>query len=1706
MEAGCSNLSDVASLIVTAVSLIILSIITLSTAVHFQRNSKYPEVKNLIIIILLVPNLIGWTAWVEMLLGKRVRSMEFLINLFKAIITACFLLYIERILGWVQYDDRNSYSEDRKHHVLLNATTHRYLCRQAHPVKSIEQAKSFLFRIRITVFQLCTLLVILGIIGLTMVIATGNYELTDPTQNSIIEYFSIAQILSAIIALIGFGKIIVYASKIPEMQRFDLLSKFIVIELAMFFTEIQPLIILAFANNGLIASSSQNSSTSIASYTTSLLLVSEMNIMSALLLKVFPLADYEKHPGKFTQEVDTFRTVFSKENKISEEEEEEETPRIIERNDSEYCYSLINELCGKIEDLQRQMIGRESPEEERQALFEGFKDIKEMVESFRKENIDEEKAVWEMERDNLMQIINDLQEELDHNRLIISKQEIIDKLKHDLERNVNTYARNEVTNINLTDKSNEMSVRLTRMEKELYAPRECKHNINFASTEVIHLNQVIAAKQEKIEKYKENIKSVNDTMQQRERKIEEFEKIIRTSDYQIKVLNEQINDLKKYLHEKETHMKQEREEQRQKLNHTEEELNLILTENQALTKKLYLTSKSVQSTKEEEFYNLMLGPENLESEKLLHKSETLTKIISKIKGECGEDEEAENRRMKKNENDYWCSLINELCLKIEDLQRQLMEKESSDKIHMFEGLKDAKERSENLKKENIDEEKAKWETERADLKQIINNLQEELEQNRLILLKQKNIDILKPDLEIDQEEYAKNEIVTKTLTEKLNGMSEQLASVEKALYESQECKHNLDIASAEIIHLQNAIVDKQDEIDGYQKNLNYLKEALLEKKNTIESFDKAIRTSDYQIKIFNEQVYELKKSLSDKEIHMIQEKEVQKKTIKALEEELALILSENQDLKKELHLAKTSAQSIKEEEFSKSRLETENFESKISSLTSLLKKQRDQHSNLESQLQASELRTKEISAKQQFYQETIENCRAVITELRTKQESHESLTKDYQNSLSSIEQLNAMTYSLKSEIHSLKDTIHSLESFKSDNEFYKNLYQSTLQDLERKNKSKIDLELLLKSNLNQEKNSLSLQISKLAQALDAADAQTSEYRIQMSHQQQEFDKERDELLINFFNHKKRISQLERKLKTQEEFMENELESSQRELYSFSDQVKNLNIQNESYKQEIERLASLNAVLKQQLSAKELEICDLSQDRNIQVNFIQEKIIYENQIEEIQKNLKNTLERLKELVSEKECLREELSTKHAELQSLSEEFITFQSQVFETEKTTPFATSELSERLHSISMNEPSLSNSIKSPQDLIILESISPNTINFLLDNVSKLRKETPMAYKSVWKLFEAIMIDKCKMDRIELSMSRYPRTMTEYMLDFVYIHYGLKTLALKQLKALTISLELLYKQNHPYGILFCRFLGLFHPRPLPDRISIYLLMVQERFMELTSHVKHWPNSLLQNYEIIQNGGQASIIDVMELVRRICGNNRDVGERIITAIHKNPINRIEFTLLKICGCIARMGKTSEFILEILNAEKTKNQDFIDGIRDTLDLWLTKEELEDLCLHIDNENTGFITIKSWHSKVNFADFADMMYSTTAMINKSDFLNSLVDEYEYEVVQDYYRLKQMIKCPVTNQVMMANVLLEIDHNLEQEDLVSLYEEAMEEDGRVGGVSPNAICAVVLKHNIGGYGVGVFDFYSIENRLDYISNEEIRTEMWKGYRRIE
>ena len=781
------------------------------------------------------------------------------------------------------------------------------------------------------------------------------------------------------------------------------------------------------------------------------------------------------------------------------------------------------------------------------------------------------------------------------------------------------------------------------------------------------------------------------------------------------------------------------------------------------------------------------------------------------------------------------------------------------------------------------------------------------------------------------------------------------------------------------------------------------------------------------------------------------------------------------------------------------------LENKITSLTSLLKKQREQSTTLEVQLQTSELRNEEIAEKLVISQENSATYRAALSELKLKLEHYDELTQDYQRSLTTIEQLSSTIDSMKSEIQALKEVIRNLESFKKDKEFYEQQYHNSLKELESTNKLKrnLELEVVLMSTLKTENETLAGQISKLTDALENSKAQISEYRNNYNQQENDFYKERDELLYTIDKNKKEILQLERKLKNQEDYLDNELEANQREKEKLSDQVKNLMSQNEIYKQEATRLNNLHIALKNQINAKEVEISELSQEKELQITQEQFKKIYENQIEAIQNNLKQTEERMKNIIEEKDYLREELASKQSELQAISEDFQALQNQIYESDKRKSFTSPEVVERLIYSPVSNHSLESSARSAHDMIIIESISPNFTNPLLENVSKLRKEPPMTYKNVWKLFEAMMIDKCKMDRLELAMGRQPRTMTEYMLDFVYLHYGLKSLALKQLKALIASLEQLFKAGHPYGVLFCRFLGLFHPRPLPYQLSIYLLIVQELFLGLANKVKEKPTNFSQTYEIAQYGGQASVIDIMELIQKVCRTNREVGERMIAAMHKDRIDNVELSILKICGSMARMGKNTDFIFDILSAERSgqglEYQDFIDGIRYTLNIWVTQEEAEDLCRYIDSEDTGLVTFDDWYQKVNFVELADKMYSKTAMITKADFLNALVDEYEYEVVQDYYLLKQMIKFPVLNQAMMSNILLKIDPNLEEDDLVKLYEEAREQDREtIGGICPNALCVIALKHNIGGYGVGMFDVYSLDSSLPKTSTEGVRTEL--------
>lgn len=1068
--------------------------------------------------------------------------------------------------------------------------------------------------------------------------------------------------------------------------------------------------------------------------------------------------------------------------------------------------------------------------------------------------------------------------------------------------------------------------------------------------------------------------------------------------------------------------------------------------------------------------------------------------------------EAEIAKLKEHDNtDYYVGLVNELCGKIEDLRTQLSEKEGAEEEKKVLGrtLEEIKGEVDGFKKQNMRERKER-DLERNQTQQIIKSLELEIEKKNRVLAQQANIDVLKSDNERLSEELVRTEMAKKHLSEKLTEMGEKIAKLEKNLLFAQEDKHNLDLANSELKHLKSQLASRQEDIDKQVVTIKALKEALNEKENRIEEFENICKFSENKIRKTNEQLEELRKDQGVKELMGLKEKDEFKVRLEGKEEEIKMLSGQIIDLEKELEVVRKSAHAEKSEEYANLKEEAEILENKVSSLNNMVKKQRENNSKLELDLENSVQAKEHIEKKWAQSKETVEHQKVIIDDLSSKAQELLDLHKAHNKALEVIQTLQNQVDSLNLEIQQLKEALRLLESSKKEKDFYEGQYQNSLKELESLNSKarKLELENVLLSNLQSENSALHEQINHNNTSLDQARQQLNEFRATFNTRESEHEREKDELLYTLNKSKKELQNLEKQQKTQEDYLTNEIENIQREKESLEDTLKNLNSQNEVFKREIDRLENMQKFYKNQSDLQSAEIAALSEGQKLKHSFDGEKKAFEGQIENIKKSLAEANRNLQQVLEEKDYLRKDLASTQNELQQVSEEYANLQNQVYHERKAS--GGQDYAENMMLSPLSNRSLESSARSAQDFVIIESMVPAYGNAILDNVSKLKKEPPMTYKNVWKLFEDIMTDKCKMDRLELAMGRQPRTMTEYMLDFVYLQYGLKSLALRQLKSLIASLEVLYKQGHPYGTLFCRFLGLFHPRPLSFQISIYLLIVQEKFLECSSKLKEKkPANFSQAYEIMQYGGQASIIDLLDLIQKICRNNREVGERIITAMHKERPDRVELSILKICGCMARMGKTSDFIFEILNAERRgpglEYQEFIDGVRYTLNIWVTQEEAEDLCRYIDNEDTGYITFDSWYQKVNFVEFAEKMYSKVAMITKSDFLNALVDEYEREIVDDYRVLKSLIRYPVLNQNSMATFLLQLDPNLDEEDIFRLYDEAREQgEQSLAGISPHSVCVVVLKHNIGGYGVGMFDVYDLDLEQPKTSTEGVRTEL--------
>lgn len=108
-----SSLWENSAVGVTAVILIISTIIALYQIYVFGKNLKYKSAQIPCMILFTTPIIVGWSAWVTLLVGEELKNLNSLVTVDKAICLLFFMIFTENLIGWTHVNGRNKYTKEK---------------------------------------------------------------------------------------------------------------------------------------------------------------------------------------------------------------------------------------------------------------------------------------------------------------------------------------------------------------------------------------------------------------------------------------------------------------------------------------------------------------------------------------------------------------------------------------------------------------------------------------------------------------------------------------------------------------------------------------------------------------------------------------------------------------------------------------------------------------------------------------------------------------------------------------------------------------------------------------------------------------------------------------------------------------------------------------------------------------------------------------------------------------------------------------------------------------------------------------------------------------------------------------------------------------------------------------------------------------------------------------------------------------------------------------------------------------------------------------------------------------------------------------------------------------------------------------------------------------------------------------------------------
>jgi hypothetical protein len=390
-----------------------------------------------------------------------------------------------------------------------------------------------------------------------------------------------------------------------------------------------------------------------------------------------------------------------------------------------------------------------------------------------------------------------------------------------------------------------------------------------------------------------------------------------------------------------------------------------------------------------------------------------------------------------------------------------------------------------------------------------------------------------------------------------------------------------------------------------------------------------------------------------------------------------------------------------------------------------------------------------------------------------------------------------------------------------------------------------------------------------------------------------------------------------------------------------------------------------------------------------------------------------------------------------------------------------------------------------------------------LLDNniiVEKYRsqcnKEDKMMLESVAiKLLEDMLDRKYESVMKELKAKVMPTPMPEFLLKHLFVTFGLKNLAYKNLCQLIPTLENMYRKGDKAGIFYCKLLNIVDPEPIPLSLAIALLYVRNNFMQLlekpTAHKKRNDKKLTRNMSTNRVSlvrtlqGMISLSDAMNLLYVLYENDKSTRKHALRLLKPEKMRDVDYLHFTICFKLSKLGMTPDSFYRVVdkgNFGSVSYKKLVLGLRYYIDCVLSNAEIDTLMRLLNTNEQSRVTLENFVSNIRLDKF--FFDSKENNITGYELLSSIYESQFILMKKNTHEIASMFRSYNMDSLpfdIFSKIVIQLNSRLSQEVILKLYSEGLNLSGS-GDLTIDGFCRIILDRNIGGMGLGTLGKFYI------------------------